>query len=332
MLSVSEVTLARRPRTCEPYPSLSGPRRPPGVGPPAGHRPRRAARGHRHAAARRAARPHGVRRVGGRALRLPAGRRTPGSCARSTCVPSSTGRSVGTRRCRPSGSTAWSTTWTPTRRRRWSRCCTTPVRPTSGPGRADGSPPLLDFEGPGGLQQRVWRVPPGRVTEALAEELAAADHYIADGHHRVAAALAEWRRRRARRPRSCASCTRWTASGSPRSTAASRPGRRAELSAARTGFTVEPCASAPALDTGSFGLYAERLWYVVTPRTAGDGLDVEVLHDAGARPPRPDASRSRPRHLRRLARPAAATATRACSSRSRRHRSTRSPGWRTPVG
>ena len=49
-------------------------RRPPGVGPPVGHRPGRAARGHRHAAARRAARPHGVRRVGGRALRLPAGR------------------------------------------------------------------------------------------------------------------------------------------------------------------------------------------------------------------------------------------------------------------
>ena len=56
------------------------------------------------------------------------------------------------------------------------------------------SAPLLDFAGPGGLAQQVWRVPPGAATEGLAAELTASDHYIADGHHRVAAALAAWHR------------------------------------------------------------------------------------------------------------------------------------------
>ncbi len=55
------------------------------------------------------------------------------------------------------------------------------------------TPPILDFAGPGGFQQTVWRAAEGSATAAVVEELAAADHYIADGHHRVAAALEEWR-------------------------------------------------------------------------------------------------------------------------------------------
>ena len=56
---------------------------------------------------------------------------------------------------------------------------------------------------PSGLQQTVWRVAEGPATAAWPTELAAADHYIADGHHRVAAALEEWRlgrQARGRRP------------------------------------------------------------------------------------------------------------------------------------
>ena len=55
------------------------------------------------------------------------------------------------------------------------------------------TPPLLDFAGPRGLQQTVWRLPEGPAVNALAEELAVADFYIADGHHRTTAALEEWR-------------------------------------------------------------------------------------------------------------------------------------------
>ena len=35
----------------------------------------------------------------------------------------------------------------------------------------------------------MWRVPDGAATDDLVAELCAARHYIADGHHRVAAAL-----------------------------------------------------------------------------------------------------------------------------------------------
>ena len=53
--------------------------------------------------------------------------------------------------------------------------------------------PILDFAGPRGLQQTVWRLAEGPTTATLVEELGAADFYIADGHHRVAARLEEWR-------------------------------------------------------------------------------------------------------------------------------------------
>lgn len=52
--------------------------------------------------------------------------------------------------------------------------------------------PILDFTGPSGRHQTVWRLP--EPTGAVTGELAAARHYIADGHHRVTAALQEWRR------------------------------------------------------------------------------------------------------------------------------------------
>ena len=46
--------------------------------------------------------------------------------------------------------------------------------------------PLVRFDGPAGLEQEVWLVPEPTAA-ALADELGAATHYIADGHHRVAA-------------------------------------------------------------------------------------------------------------------------------------------------
>lgn len=53
--------------------------------------------------------------------------------------------------------------------------------------------PLVDFTGPDGWQQTVWRVPDAAGPE-LADALGHSVHYVADGHHRVAASLALWER------------------------------------------------------------------------------------------------------------------------------------------
>jgi uncharacterized protein (DUF1015 family) len=60
-------------------------------------------------------------------------------------------------------------------------------------GEAQQREPLLDFDGPQGYRQTVWQLEDGPATAALAAELGAAELYIADGHHRTAAALEEWR-------------------------------------------------------------------------------------------------------------------------------------------
>jgi uncharacterized protein (DUF1015 family) len=55
------------------------------------------------------------------------------------------------------------------------------------------SEPLVEFTGPDDWQQTVWRVP-AAAHVAVCEELGRGVHYIADGHHRVAASLEVWRR------------------------------------------------------------------------------------------------------------------------------------------
>lgn len=54
-------------------------------------------------------------------------------------------------------------------------------------------PPEVDFTGSDGWQQSVWRVPDA-VGPHLTDALDLGTHYIADGHHRVAASLALWER------------------------------------------------------------------------------------------------------------------------------------------
>ena len=51
--------------------------------------------------------------------------------------------------------------------------------------------PVLRFEGPEDWEQTVWQVPDAEVGPVL-EELDASVHYVADGHHRVAASLRVW--------------------------------------------------------------------------------------------------------------------------------------------
>jgi uncharacterized protein (DUF1015 family) len=149
---------------------------------------------------------------------------------------------------------------------------------------ASRTSPLLDFAGPDGLQQTVWRMDGGPAVAGVAGELATADHYIADGHHRVAAALEEWRR-----------------SGEPaeagllcvvhpmddlrlsafhrRVTGPLDPEGLIELVAA--GFQVRAVPAAPAPMLGSFGLYVGQRWfdlrYAGTRADGPAGLDVAVL-------------------------------------------------------
>ncbi len=85
-----------------------------------------------------------------------------------------------------------------------------------GPGGADAvaetlrSEPMTRFTGPDGWEQTVWRVPES-AAEVLSAELSEAVHYIADGHHRVAASLRVWELAgRPPTPACCASSTRST--------------------------------------------------------------------------------------------------------------------------
>ena len=143
--------------------------------------------------------------------------------------------------------------------------------------------PLLDFSGPGGFRQTVWRVPPGSATETLAAELAEATHYIADGHHRVAAALSAW----AHDDESADAgvlCVVHPMEGLRLSAFHRRvlgPVDLPDLWALLTpAFTVAETADRPAPEPGCFGLYAAGRWHDVRPRTRGEGLDVELLQAA----------------------------------------------------
>jgi D-3-phosphoglycerate dehydrogenase len=142
------------------------------------------------------------------------------------------------------------------------------------------TPPILDFAGPSGLRQTVWRVPPGSLTVNLAAELAAATHYIADGHHRVAAALTEWRR--TGEPADAGVlCVVHPMDGLRLSAFHRRVIGPVDLAAVldllAPAFRVAAVTMPPAPTPGSFGLYAHGSWYAVTANAPGEGLDVEIL-------------------------------------------------------
>ncbi len=141
--------------------------------------------------------------------------------------------------------------------------------------------PILDFVGLSGLRQTVWRVPPGAATASLADELTAADHYIADGHHRVAAALAAWRL--VGEPGDAGVlCVVHPMDGLRLSAFHRRVIGPIDLAPLlellAPEFRVTAAATPPQQTPGSFGLYAHGSWYDVSPHVAVDGrLDVEVL-------------------------------------------------------
>ncbi|QIG42383.1 DUF1015 domain-containing protein [Nocardioides anomalus] len=140
------------------------------------------------------------------------------------------------------------------------------------------APPLLDFDGPGGLRQTVWRVAP-ELTAELAAELSGATHYIADGHHRVAASLTAWHR--AGEPDgSGVLCVVHPMDGLDLSAFHRRvlgPVDAEPLAALLATSVVQPVAAAPEPRAGSVGLYAGGRWSLVTLPPADGALDVEVL-------------------------------------------------------
>jgi uncharacterized protein (DUF1015 family) len=139
--------------------------------------------------------------------------------------------------------------------------------------------PILDFDGPRRWHQTVWQVPPGGATERLSAELGAADLYIADGHHRVAAALAA--RREGDELGAGVLCVVHPMDGLRLSAFHRRVIGPVDLvqllELLAPHFTVMATESAPIAVRGSFGLYVDRRWHVVVPRAAGGGLDVQVL-------------------------------------------------------
>ena len=149
----------------------------------------------------------------------------------------------------------------------------------------DTSPPILDFPGPEGRQQTVWRIPAGAPTRELVDELDAADLYVADGHHRVGAALSEWHEEGGSAEAGLLCIVHamdgLRLSAFHRRVAGPVP-RDQLLEVVVRGFEITSCSAAPPPAPGSFGLYVAGDWFDVRPEpTSADRprLDVEVLHE-----------------------------------------------------
>jgi uncharacterized protein (DUF1015 family) len=147
------------------------------------------------------------------------------------------------------------------------------------------TPPTLRFSEPDGLEQSVWRLPPGPTTSALAEELSGTVHYVADGHHRVAASLALWRSTGGPNDAGLP-CVVYPMDGLRLSAFHRRvpgpvdAGRLLGLLAADSAVLASP---GPVVEPGGFGLYARREWFRVdfeaADREGAAGLDVSLLQE-----------------------------------------------------
>jgi len=151
-------------------------------------------------------------------------------------------------------------------------------------------PPLLEFADALGVEQSVWQAGPEE-SAVLARHLSESRQYIADGHHRVAAALRRWSRD-GRSEGSSVLCAMY-----PQDQVSLHAFHRRVrgpvalqelLEALEPGFDVRRAAG-PDLPSGSLGLYAGGRWHVLTPRRSRGlsgvgGLDVTLLHEQVLRP------------------------------------------------
>jgi uncharacterized protein (DUF1015 family) len=146
---------------------------------------------------------------------------------------------------------------------------------------AQQGPPIVLVTAGDGWEQTVWPLPPA-ATAALAEALDRVPHYVADGHHRVAATLRLWER--AGRPQATGVMCVLYPFGSLRVSAFHRrvvgPVEPSDLWSVMEGvLEVRPTPGPTAV--GTFDLYVDHGWYAVTrggSRPPGaDGLDVAVV-------------------------------------------------------
>lgn len=146
--------------------------------------------------------------------------------------------------------------------------------------------PLLALEGPEEWQQSVWRVADDDVA-ALTEELSEAVHYIADGHHRVAASLGVWRR--AGKPEgSAVMCALYPLDGlrllafHRRVVGPLDIAQLFRLLVASGHFEVTDLDD-PEMSSGAFAVYVDGAWHDVAftgERAPGvAGLDVDLLDE-----------------------------------------------------
>ena len=149
---------------------------------------------------------------------------------------------------------------------------------------AVGADPVLTFTGPDDWEQTVWRVPRAAAT-VLATELGRRVHYIADGHHRVAASLTVWET--LGRPHDAGvMCVMYPVDGlrlrAFHRRVAGPVGTDELLALLAAGFVVREVGDAGEVE-GFCGVYVDRRWHDVVhqhDRLPGvAGLDVSILDE-----------------------------------------------------
>ena len=150
--------------------------------------------------------------------------------------------------------------------------------------------PLLTFTDASDVVQSVWQAGPTEAA-ALARQLGAHRLYVADGHHRLAAATTSWERDG--RPESGAVLCALYPQDQVLLHAFHRRVRGpvalpALLDGLSARFDVAP-APVPGVGPGTIGLYAAGRWCVLRPREPRRvegvaGLDVTMLHEEVLRP------------------------------------------------
>jgi uncharacterized protein (DUF1015 family) len=152
--------------------------------------------------------------------------------------------------------------------------------------RAPALPPTREVTGPDGSRHTVWHIAQGPPTEELCEELGAATHYIADGHHRVAASLKVWARSRHTCSRGLL-CVAYPLDGLRLASIHRRVAGPIDSALVRdlleAHFDLRPAADAQEAVASGIAVNLDRHWYAATysgDRPPGSpGLDVSLLHD-----------------------------------------------------
>ena len=152
--------------------------------------------------------------------------------------------------------------------------------------RASGLPPAREVAGPDGHRHTVWRIPEGPQTDELCRELGSTTHYIADGHHRVAASLDVWARSGYAAGRGLL-CVTYPLHGLQLASFDRRVVGPIDSASVRglfeAHFDVRPVAGVRQASASEIAVYLDRHWYAATwcgERPPGSaGLDVSLLHD-----------------------------------------------------